>query len=282
MSGSTRERIGGATWVRGVVLAALLFFFLGPIALLVVGSLKPDALVLPEAGSWKAFVPTAASPQNYSDVFDRADFGRFLFNSLFVNTAIVILAVVLNSLAGYAFARLRWRGREPLFGVVLALLILPFEAIAVPLFYEVTLLGWRDSYHVQIIPFIASPFLIFLFYTFFLGLPRELEESARVDGAGPWRTFVQIIVPLSKPAYATAAVLTFLTQWGSFMWPLMVTSGSTYRPLPVGLAMFYTLPPVSWGDILAFGVMMVAPILVVFLLFRGWFIRGITFAGLRR
>jgi len=151
----------------------------------------------------------------------------------------------------------------------------------VPLFYQVTLFGWRDTYLVQIVPFVANAFSIYLFYTFFLSLPRELEEAARIDGAGVLRTFLTIIVPNSKPVFATVAILTFLIQWGVFLWPLMVTSGEAVRPLPLAIATFYTLPPLQWGDIFAFGVMMVLPILLVFLFFQRWFIRGVVATGIK-
>jgi multiple sugar transport system permease protein len=200
---------------------------------------------------------------------------------LLISGSIVAFGLVVNSLAGYAFARMQWRGRDRLFALVLMVMIVPLEAIAVPLFYEVTLFGWRDTYIVQIIPFIANAFSVYLFYTFFLGLPRELEEAARIDGAGVLRTFVAIIVPNAKPAFATVAILTFLTQWGAFLWPLMVTSGEAVRPLPLGIAAFYTLPPLQWGDIFAFGVMMVAPILILFFVFQRWFVRGVAATGVK-
>jgi multiple sugar transport system permease protein len=142
-------------------------------------------------------------------------------------------------------------------------------------------LGWRDTYIVQIVPFVANAFSIYLFYTFFIGLPKELDEAARVDGAGPLRIFLRIIAPNSKPVFATVAILTFLTQWGSFLWPLMVTSGEAVRPLPVAIAEFHTLPPLQWGDIMAFGVMMVAPILIVFVIFQRWFIQGVSATGIK-
>lgn len=263
------------------LLSLLALLFLSPILLMVMGSLKADARVLVEAGSLKAFWPTEPGLGNYVDVFRRVDFGRFLVNSLLINGAIVSGGLLVNSLAGYAFARLQWQGRDLLFGLVLMVMIVPLEAIAVPLFYQVTLLGWRDSYIVQIVPFIANAFSIYLFYTFFLGLPRELEEAARMDGAGTLRTFVMIIVPNAKPAFATVAILTFLSQWGAFLWPLMVTSGEEVRPLPLAIATFYTLPPLQWGDIFAFGVMMVTPILLVFLLFQNWFVRGVATTGIK-
>ncbi len=263
------------------VLVLLAVLYIAPIIFMLVGSLKPDDRILVEAGSIKAFWPDSTSLQNYSDVFRRVDFGRYMFNSLFIATMIVAWGLVLNSLAGYAFARLRWRGRDVIFAMVVVMMIIPLEAIAVPLFYQVTLLGWRDTYIVQIVPFIANSFSIYLFYTFFLGLPKELEEAAHVDGAGVLRTFLVVIAPNAKPAFATVAVLTFLTQWGSFLWPLMVTTAEAVRPLPLGLAAFHTLPPLQWGDIFAFGVMMVAPILVLFVVFQGWFVRGVASTGIK-
>jgi multiple sugar transport system permease protein len=263
------------------VLAVFTVLYLAPIAFMFVGSLKPDDHILAEAGSIKAFWPDSASLQNYRDVFRRVDFGRYLFNSLFIAAMIVAWGLLVNSLAGYAFARLRWYGRDVLFFIIVAIMIIPLEAIAVPLFYQATLLGWRDTYIVQIFPFIANSFSIYLFYTFFLGLPKELEEAACMDGAGLFRTFFSIIAPNAKSVFATVAVLTFLTQWGSFLWPLMVTTAESVRPLPLGLAAFHTLPPLQWGDIFAFGVMMVAPILFLFLLFQGWFVRGVASTGIK-
>jgi multiple sugar transport system permease protein len=263
------------------VLLLLAVLYIAPIIFMLVGSLKPDDRILVEAGSIKAFWPDSTSLQNYSDVFRRVDFGRYMFNSLFIATMIVAWGLVLNSLAGYAFARLRWHGRDVIFAMVVVMMIIPLEAIAVPLFYQVTLLGLRDTYIVQILPFIANSFSIYLFYTFFLGLPKELEEAAHVDGAGVLRTFLVVIAPNAKPAFATVAVLTFLTQWGSFLWPLMVTTAEAVRPLPLGLAAFHTLPPLQWGDIFAFGVMMVAPILILFVVFQGWFVRGVASTGIK-
>ena len=264
-----------------LLLTTLAFFFISPILFMVAGSMKPDERVLVEAGTIRALVPEEVSLQNYRDVFARVNFGRFLANSLLITGAIVVAGLFINSLAGYAFARLRWRGRAPLFALVLGLMIIPFEAIAVPLFYQVALAGWRDTYVVQIIPFVANAFSIYLFYTFFAGFPRELEEAAHLDGAGTLRIFLSIIVPNARPAFAPVAILAFLTQWRSLLWPRLVASGGRVRPPPVAIAAFQTLPPVQWGDILAFGVMMVAPILVVFLLFQGWFVRSVAATGLK-
>ncbi len=262
-----------------LTLAAMLY--VAPIVFMIVASFKPDDKVLAEAGTLRAFFPSELTLANYRDVFRRVNFGRFMFNSFVITGTIVAVGLVVNSMAGYAFARLRWAGRRLLFIFVLSLMILPFEAIAVPLFYQVTLLGWRNTYTAQIVPFLANAFSIYLFYTFFNGMPPQLEEAARTDGAGVFRTFLEIIVPNAKPVFATVAIVTFLFYWGFFLWPLMVTIDESVRPLPVAIAEFHTLPPLKWGDIMAFGVMMVAPVLAVFLLFQRWFVRGVAGAGIK-
>ena len=270
--------------LRSIVYLILLGFtavFLIPVGMMVAGSFKPDDLVLVEAGSLRTFFPAELQMDNYRDVFTRVPFGRYMGNSLFITVTIVLSGLLVNSLAGYALARLRWPGRRYLLAAVIAVLIIPLEAIAVPLFYEVTLFGWRNTYLVQILPFIANAFSIYLFYTFFLGIPRELEEAARMDVASTLRIFCSIILPNSTPVFATVAILTFLTHWGAFLWPLMVTHSEEVRPLPLGIAAFYTLPPLQWGDIFAFGVMMVLPVLVVFVLFQNWFVRGVATSGIK-
>lgn len=262
-------------------LGSLVFMFLLPVLIMLSGSLKPDTRVLMEAGALAGYAPTDFSLQNYQDVFSRVPFLRYLFNSTLITSTIVLCGLLVNSLAGYAFARLQWQGRDSLLLAVVALMIIPLEAIAVPLFYEVTLLGWRNTYLVQIVPFIANAFSIYLFYSFFLGLPKELEEAARIDGAGTFRIFFAIVAPNAKPVFATVAILTFLTQWGSFLWPLMVTHSDAVRPLPLGIAAFYTLPPLQWGDIFAFGVMMVTPVLLIFIIFQRWFVTGVATSGVK-
>jgi multiple sugar transport system permease protein len=276
----SRRRVVGVA-LNYALLTAAAVVFVSPIVFMIVGSLKPDERVLAEAGSWKALAPSEVSLQNYLDVFVRVRFGLFLVNSLIITGSIVLGGLIINSLAGYAFARLRWRGRDALLGVVLALMILPLQAIAVPLFYEVTVLGWRDTYIAQILPFLANAFAVYLFYSFFIGMPRELEEAAWTDRAGILRTFIEIIVPNAKPVFATVAVVLFLFFWGLFLWPLMVTIGPEVRPLPVAIAHFQTLPPLKWGDIMAFGVMMVAPVLILFFVFQRWFVRGVAASGLK-
>ncbi len=262
-------------------LAAAAALFVAPVVLMVVGSLKPNAQVLPEVGTWRGFVPVQASLDNYRAVFARVPFARYLLSSLVINLGIVAGGLVVNSAAGYALARLTFSGRRLALGAVLAILVVPFEAIAVPLFFQLTTLGLRNDYLVQILPFVANPLAIYLFYSFFLELPRELEEAARVDGAGPLRVFLTIAVPNARPAFASVAIVTLLLSWGMYLWPLLETTGPAVRPLPLAIATFHTLPPLAWGDIMAFGVMMVSPVVVLFLALQRWFVRGVAASGIK-
>ena len=261
------------------VLIATALVLLGPLVFMLAGSLRPNEEVL--SLGWRALLPTDASLANYRSVFEQLNFAHFLLNSLIVVGSIVLCGLLVNSMAGYALSRLQWRGREAVLAGIVVLLIVPYEAIVVPLFFEMTFVGWTNTFRAQIVPFVANPLAIYLFYTFFNGLPRELEEAARVDGAGPWKTFFLIAAPLAKPAYAAVAILTFLLHWGFFLWPLMVTRGPDVQPLPVALGYFSSVQPVRWGDILAFGTLMVLPVLVVFLVFQKWFVRGIATSGVK-
>jgi multiple sugar transport system permease protein len=263
------------------LLLAFALLFVAPVLFMLVGSLKPDARVLAEAGTLRAFFPDTISLDNYRAVFERVPFGLYLASSLIINGLIVGLGLLVNAFAGYALARLRWWGREAMLALVLAVLVIPFEAIAIPLFYQLSWVGWRDDWLVQAIPFVANPLAIFLFYSFFLGLPRALEEAARVDGAGVLRTFFVIVVPNAKPAFASVAIVLFLFHWGMYLWPLLMTTSEAVRPLPLGIASFHTLPPLQWGDIMAFGVLMVLPVLILFVGFQRWFVRGVASTGVK-
>jgi len=267
-----------ATYVGMALLAVI---FLVPLLFEFVGSIKPNDRVLSEGNSWRAFVPTAITFENYGDALARADLARLFINSLIITSSIVVAGIVVNSLFGYALARMSFRGRGLLVGIVVALIIIPFQAIAIPLFFMMAKIELLDTYQVQIVPFIASPFFTFLFYTFFLSIPKELEEAARVDGAGPLTIFWRVVVPLARPVYATVAILSFLFAWGELLWPVLVTRGPEVRPLPLGIAVFQTLPPVQWGDIMAFATVMTLPLLVVFLAFQDAFVRSVARTGIK-
>lgn len=268
--------------VSYLVLTLVTLFFVAPIIYMFIGSLKPSDKVL---NGLAGFAPNHLSFHNYTSVVDRFNsdatghFPRFYLTSLIIAVAIVAGGLVVNSLAAYAFARLRWKGRDLVLLGVILLVILPFEAIAVPLYYLLN--GQRNTLSVQFLPFIADAFSIYLFYTFFAGLPKQLDEAARVDGAGPWNTFLRIVVPMSKPVFATVTILQFLKAWGSFLWPVLMVDQPSVRPLPLEISVFQGQPPVDWGQIFAFGVMMVIPVLAVFLAFQRWFIQSVASSGLK-
>ncbi|OAA30729.1 sugar ABC transporter permease [Kosmotoga arenicorallina S304] len=262
-----------------ILLAA---FFLFPLIYMISTSLNPDELdILKRMGSIKAFIPSPASLKNYSDVFARMPFLRFIFNSLLIVSSTVIAGLFVNSMMAFGLARFTFKGRKLLVSVIVALMIIPFETIAVPLLLMTNRFGWLDSYHVQIIPFIANPFYIFLFYQFFIGFPKALEEAALIDGASWFKIYWKIAMPLSKPILASVAILHFLMQWGFFLWPLMVTRGPEYRPLPVAMQVFFGQYPRDWGDIMAFATMMTAPILILFVVLQGQYVKSVSQTGIK-
>lgn len=277
---TAQKRLGRISAYIALVLLAI--FFLYPALFMIVLSLQPDETqIMSDMGTIYSIIPRAISLENFSNVFERVSFGRAFGNSLFIVGTIIALGMLVNSLIAYALARMQWVGRNLVLGIIIALIIIPFEAVAVPLLLLTNRLGWLNTFQVQIIPFVANPLHIFLFYQFFIGLPKELEEAAFVDGAGRLRIYWQLIVPLSGPVFATVAILGFLAQWGQFLWPLMVTRGEEFRPLTVAMQTFYGQAPFLWGDRLAFATMMTLPTIFVFLIFQKWFVQSVASTGVK-
>ena len=284
-------RTSNAVWYA--VNALLVVFFLAPLVFMFVSAFKGDELqLLKDMGSLAAFVPQGElSMQNFRDVFARTSFGLALFNSLFTVSLTVVLGVLVNSMLAYALARFRFRGRSLLLSVVVALIIIPFEAIAVPLLLLVNELpwwgaeglqrGWLDSYQVQVIPFIAHAFSVYLFYQFFVALPKDLEEAALMDGASRLRIYWSIVMPLSKPVIATVAVLQFLSRWGDLLWPVMAVRGEEFATLPLAMQTFFGQFPRQWGDVMAFAVMATLPTLALFIVFQRWFVKSAISSGIK-
>ena len=266
-----------------VILIIIAVFFLFPIIFMFVSSLKNnETQIIRDMSNIKAFIPYGEiGLKNYFDVFQQMPFGRFMFNSVFIVGTTVLTGLVLNSIIAYALARINFKGRGFIISLIIALIIIPAEAVVIPLLLMVNRIGWLDSYQVQIVPFIVDAFSIFLFYQFFIGLPISLDEAAKIDGASPFQIYWKIIVPLSKPVFATVAILQFLFRWGDFLWPLMVTRGYEYRPLPVAIQQFFSQDPKVWGDIFAFASMVTIPSLIIFLLFQKWFMRSVASSGIK-
>jgi multiple sugar transport system permease protein len=272
-----------------LVVVALIFVF--PIVFMLVSSLKPSQQLLSDSASLRAFLPVGdISLNNYSDAFKRVPIALFMFNSVFTTVVTVVLGLFINSLAGFSFAVLKWPGKTIVLSILIATLIVPFETIAVPLLLIVNKLpwlglegfkiGWLDSYHVQIIPFIADVFSIFLFTQFFRDLPKELVEASRIDGASWFQIYSRVFMPLAGPVVATAAILKFLAMYNAYLWPLMVTQSEQYRPVMVGLQYFFQLN-VAWGEIMAYLSMLTIPVLVFYLWLQRAFIESVASSGVK-
>jgi len=273
-------------WLRAVLgYGGLIFFalvFAVPLLYMIVTSLTPNETeLLRNMAGIRAFFPSEVGLDNYRDVMARMPFGRYLLNSVIIVGTTVAAGLLVNSAAAFALARFRWRYGPALTAIVVALMVVPFEAVAVPLLLLVNRLGWLNSYQVQIVPFVANPFFIYLFYQFFLKFPRDLEEAAFLDGAGWFRIYWQIALPLSGPIISSVAILQFLWQWGAFLWPLMVTRGPEYRPLTVGMQVFFGQHPRHWGDIMAFATMMTVPVLILFAVLQRRFVASVAESGMK-
>lgn len=272
----------------GLVIAACVAVF--PLLFMIFSSLKDDHQIFADLGSFKAFLPVGdLSLDNYSGVFARVPAARFIANSIVVTIGIVLLGLVVNSMIGFAIARMRWKGKSLVLSLVLATLMVPFETIAVPLVYWVAKLpslqwvvdgflvkqGMLNTYQVQILPFVANALAIFLFAQHFGDIPKEIDEAARVDGAGWFTIYRKIVVPLSGPTFATVAIITMLPAWNSYLWPLMVVQEESMRPASVGMQYFFQLNPV-WGEIMAYGTLITLPVLIVFAVFQRSFVASLA------
>jgi multiple sugar transport system permease protein len=218
---------------------------------------------------------------NYRYVFAHAPVGHWYLNTLFVTAGVVIGAVVVNTMAGYALARIHFPGRTVVFLVVLAVLMVPLQAILIPLYLLVAKLGWLNSYQALIVPFMVNPFLIFLMRQSFSTLPAELEDAAAVDGATRLRTFWRIAVPLTMTGIATQAVLAGTWTWNSFIIPVTFTTDKSHYVLTVGLntlqSQFYTLPTVQMAGV----VILTLPVVVMFLAFQRLIVPSMATVGIR-
>ncbi|HEV8526350.1 MAG TPA: carbohydrate ABC transporter permease [Actinomycetes bacterium] len=233
-------------------------------------------------------VPRSLQWHNYADAWRAAPFGSFLLNSLIVSVLTVISTLVLCSLAGYAFARVRFAGRGLLFIVLMASLMVPFQVTMIPEFLIVKWLGlhvWTqlgiDHLGALIVPNLVTAFGIFFLRQFFLTIPIELEEAARIDGTSRLGVLIKIVLPLSLPALATLAVLTFLDSWNSFLWPLIVVNSEPHMTLPLGLTTFQGSHNTQWSLLMAANVVSLLPMLVVFFAAQRYFVRSVAGTGLK-
>ncbi|NIM04632.1 MAG: ABC transporter permease subunit [Armatimonadetes bacterium] len=218
---------------------------------------------------------------NYLKSWSAAPFGRFYLNSLFVALSVTGGQLITCTFAAYAFARLNFRGRDTIFLIFLATLMIPAQVAIIGLFQIINWIGWVDSYYALIVPGVASAFGTFLLRQFFLTLPTELEDAARIDGCGRLGIIRHVIVPLSVPALATLGIFTFMGVWNDFMWPLVVMNSQEHFTVQLGLAIFRDARSTEWNLLMAGTVTATLPILIVFFFAQRYFIRGIALTGLK-
>lgn len=295
-SGGTSS--AGAQWVAGELLHAALLLvaamvFAYPLLFMFAASFKPGDAIFTELGSPLALLPDARwSLDNYRAIFQKGSMGAYLLNSVIVSAIAVLAGVFINSAAAFALAKLKWRGQGLVMGLILALLIVPFEVLAIPLLLIVSKLpwldlasggivfGWLDSLQVQIIPFLANAFCVFMFYQFFKDVPDELVEAGRMDGAGALTIYLHIVLPVCKPVIVTAAIVLFLGMWNQYLWPVMTVHTSGARPVMVGMQQYFGRTN-QWGEILAYASVATVPVLVLFLVFQKQFIRSVVGSGIK-
>jgi multiple sugar transport system permease protein len=262
---------------------ALAAVFVLPLVWMFLSSFRPAAEIFQYVFplSLRTLVPVHATLDSYRRVFQDEPFGRYLWNSCAMAGGVAALDLAASSLAAYAFARVPFTGRGTLFFLVLAVMIIPFEGILVPLYLIVRSLGWVNSFAGLIIPMVPRAFSIFLLRQFFLGLPVELEDAARIDGCGHWGIYWHIMLPLSRPVLLSVGLLSFQEMWGSFTWPLVVTNSANMQVVQVAVATFGQGDAIQWDKIFA-GLSLAAALpMVLFLMFQRFYVRGIATAGLK-
>jgi multiple sugar transport system permease protein len=226
-------------------------------------------------------IPRHPTLGNFIYVFTQIDFLRYILNTFFVSASVTVIAVFLHSMCGYALARLRFPGREAIFFAMFATFLISLPVIIVPLFILVREFGMLDSYAGLIIPAIFNAFGIFLLRQFYLGVPRELEEAARIDGAGHFRVYWSVILPLSRPVLSSLAILFFLTNWNSFLWPLSITSNPKLWMVQIAIASFREQYTASWTYIMAASTVVALPTLLMFVIFQKRIIESIKTSGIK-
>ena len=261
-----------------IVLAAFAVAMVFPFVWMVLTAFKPESTIVkfpPQL--W----PSKWTFDNFTNIWQRVPFGRFFLNSIVFAGGVTIISLIFNSMTAYALARLRFPGRDVIFVLVLIALMIPFQVIFIPLFVTVHDLGLLNSYGGLIIPRATNAFGIFMLRQFFMTLPRELDEAARIDGAGEFYIYRRIVLPLSVPALATLAVFHFMYNWNDFLWPMLITSSTDMRTLPSGLALFMGQHVVEYGVIMAGASLALAPLFIAFLFAQQYFVNGIALSGLK-
>ncbi|WP_084718554.1 carbohydrate ABC transporter permease [Streptacidiphilus carbonis] len=271
-----------ARWTPGrvallVVALALAVLWVVPLLWALATSAKPEAETATTPLHWLGSVVTFAA---YRKVWEAGDIGQWMLNSLFVSVMVTLLTLALTATAAYGFARTEFKGKKVLYGLVMAGVMVPPQVLLIPLFEEMVSMHLVDTYWGVILPQLVAPAMVFIMVKFFQGLPRELEEAAFVDGAGRWRVFWTIIMPLSRPVLSAVGIFTFIGSWNNFLWPFLVLNDPKSMTLPVGLVTVQSSYGVMYAQVMAAAIIAGLPLLVIFVLFQRQIVRGVAHTGL--
>lgn len=260
-------------FVVGVIIGLIAIF---PLVYMVLSAFKPESEIYGES-----FLPRNWTFENFVYVFTEVPFARYMLNSFLVSAIVTVVALFFHSMAAYALARLKFKGRETIFLIIFSTLLVSLPVVLIPEFVVVKTLGMLDSYWGLIVPSIFSAFGIFLLRQFYLGLPDELEEAALIDGAGYWRIYWSVVLPLSRPILAALAVFFFLANWNSFIWPLTITSNPDLRVVQVGISTFHQQYASSESYIIAASTVAAIPTLLLFFFFQKQITESIKTSGFK-
>ncbi len=276
MKKTPTQVLGTVLYYATCILLAVVFA--GPFIWMLSSSFKPADEIFTNP---PVLISSNFSLDNYREVFEQAPFERYMLNSFIVSTTVTVVALLLHAMAGYALARLEFPGRRLLFVLIISTLMIPFYTIMIPLALLVRELGWINTYWALIVPAIPHAFGIFWFRQFFLGIPGELEDAARIDGASRIGVFFRIALPLARPVAAAMAVFFFLANWDAFLWPLIATNRTEMRVVQVGIQSFTGEHGNAWEQIMAASVIAILPTLILFFALQRFIVQSVKMSGLK-
>ena len=255
--------------------------FVSPLIWMISASLKPESQIFANMNSLKTFFPVSASFNNYVEVFARMNLPQVFKNTLLYIALILVLDLLVNYMCGYALAKFEFKGKGAIMNLVVALMVLPMEAIMLPLYIEMSQLGWVNTLVALVIPFVAKCFSIYMFRQFFCDIPDDLIEAAAIDGCRPAGTFFKIVMPISKTVYATVFILDFVAHWNDFMWPFLVMTGEDKRTIQLAVQSFFGTQPVHYSAIMAALVISAIPMIIMFIFMQKYYVEGIASSGIK-
>lgn len=255
--------------------------FVSPLLWMISASLKPESQIFANMNSLATFVPVQASLDNFKEVFSRLNMVQVFKNTFVYIALILVLDLLINSICGYALAKFEFKGKGLMLNFIVALMVMPMEAIMLPLYIEMSQLGWVNTLAALVIPFVAKCFSIYMFRQFFCDIPDELLEAASLDGCSPVKTFFTVVMPISKTVYATVFILDFVAHWNDFMWPFLVMTGENKRTIQLAIQVFFGTQPIHYSAIMAALVVSAVPMLIMFIFMQKYYIEGIASSGIK-